>query len=104
MAHEFREYEIGGDPVKIFDCTRGDWRRIHGILDGTRSKLVDKGALEAAETRISQLEAGLTDACNMISSEYCSHRGECEADKPECYISSFLSLLRGKNELAKDGE
>ena len=29
-----KEYKLFGDPIKVFDCTRGQWVHILGVMDG----------------------------------------------------------------------
>ncbi len=51
------------------------------------------------QTDMRNIREALVKACDMIMSEYCSHKGECSADEPTCYISEFLAVLRGYYEL-----
>lgn len=43
--------------------------------------------------RLARYEQALIKAAGMISSEYCSHSGQCPSDKPSCYADFIYQAL-----------
>ena len=47
------------------------------------------------KTAYDSLVETLKDAMGMISSEYCSHKGECSSKVDECYVQKYHKVLEG---------
>lgn len=60
----------------------------YGELDAVKGEFARH--LERENTK---LRTALIKARDMISSEYCSHKGLCAADNPNCYVDYIFAAL-----------
>lgn len=56
--------------------------------------MVLEKALKEERAKVLKLRKALDDAAAAVTSEYCSHRGECGAENNSCYSQDFYKVLK----------
>lgn len=62
-------------------------------LNTIRVKDDDVEVVVMTREQFDRLRGALDDAAGAVTSEYCSHRGECGATTPGCYAQDFYKVL-----------
>lgn len=72
--------------------------------DGPFYTVVSACAYTTLHAEALKLREALKESVGMVISEYCSHRGGCSADLPECYAQNSYKAISNFDKYIKEQE
>jgi hypothetical protein len=94
------EYKICSDPVKVFNCSKGGWVRVNGIMNKGEVHVIEYAAYVEQKDCIYELESELTQARSDLSKWKDEYENVC---KFATQYEEKAQKLTEANRILRDG-